>query len=568
MDAYDISLPGAAQPIRTDNQPPPPPMVAWWKEQLENQAQPPPQIKPGRNNRRQSASEYDSDESQARIADADLVDEVDELREALKAARRQLDAGERRERALRRALRRADLPPVGGGGAAAADEGASSRGPRLPIGKGGLLDQALIQSGMLNTEEGRLQIAEMLARATQANGGGAPGGGGALGGLGSAPLPMPPAMMERRPPASRAPTQQLPTGFMSGFQPGIEPAATDVSDALSGGAAPAAANRSRTVSGSIHNTPALSATGAQQPPPLQPLPQAAVLVPPPPPPPVHMPFVMRESDLQATCDGLLEVTLKEEVSSLVKSCVRSMVQSLLPSAKRGHKSKEEGGIYGQIFNAILADLLAGEAKEVVGESIEAVAADYVVRRGAERTFQAMVEEILRDELSLLAADARVEVVYDRMLDAAMEPIVREVVVAAMHEARGAAARRREAEERQQVATRAAEGLFERLCLQRFLQHIATSGEVLLLQRQAAQLLDELVGEGLARRALSVGQEHVQLQSSAVLGAAHQRIAYAALVDEFLAQLRVLSASGLEAGVPPQAEETDTGSEGSDEEYVS
>ena len=27
MDAYDISLPGAAQPIRTDNQPPPPPMV-------------------------------------------------------------------------------------------------------------------------------------------------------------------------------------------------------------------------------------------------------------------------------------------------------------------------------------------------------------------------------------------------------------------------------------------------------------------------------------------------------------------------------------------------------------
>ena len=79
---------------------------------------------------------------------------------------------------------------------------------------------------------------------------------------------------------------------------------------------------------------------------------------------------------------------------------------------------------------------------------------------------------------------------------------------------------------------------------------------------------QLVGEGLARRALSVGQEHVQLQSSAVLGAAHQRIAYAALVDEFLAQLRVLSASGLEAGVPPQAEETDTGSEGSDEEYVS
>ena len=58
----------------------------------------------------------------------------------------------------------------------------------------------------------------------------------------------------------------------------------------------------------------------------------------------------------------------------------------------------------------------------------------------------------------------------------------------------------------------------------------------------------------------------QLQSSAVLGAAHQHIAYSALVDEFLAQLRVLSSSGLEAGVPPQALETDTGSD-SDEERV-
>ena len=47
--------------------------------------------------------------------------------------------------------------------------------------------------------------------------------------------------------------------------------------------------------------------------------------------------------------------------------------------------------------------------------------------------------------------------------------------------------RMEAEERKLVAQCASEGLFERLCLQRFLQHIATSGEVLLLQRQAAQL---------------------------------------------------------------------------------
>ena len=76
---------------------------------------------------------------------------------------------------------------------------------------------------------------------------------------------------------------------------------------------------------------------------------------------------------------------------------------------------------------------------------------------------------------------------------------------------------------------------------------------------------ELVGEGLARRALIIGQEHQQLQSSAVFGAAHQRIAYGALVEEFLAQLRVLAATGLEAGVPPMAQETDTSEEEPEEE---
>ena len=36
----------------------------------------------------------------------------DELRERLRAARRQLDAGERREKALRRNLQQLDLPPL------------------------------------------------------------------------------------------------------------------------------------------------------------------------------------------------------------------------------------------------------------------------------------------------------------------------------------------------------------------------------------------------------------------------------------------------------------------------
>ena len=107
---------------------------------------------------------------------------------------------------------------------------------------------------------------------------------------------------------------------------------------------------------------------------------------------------------------------------------------------------------------------------------------------------------------------------------------------------------------------AAEGLFERLCLQRLLQHVSTHGEVLLLQRVQAQLLDELIAEGLSRRAMSVHHRALDLSSSAVFSEAHHRIAYGAMVDEMLAQLRLLSASGLEAGVPRLPSETDTDDE--------
>lgn len=204
--------------------------------------------------------------------------------------------------------------------------------------------------------------------------------------------------------------------------------------------------------------------------------------------------------------------------------------------------------------------MLSESGIVVGEAVKVVAEEFVQRRGAERVFDEMIEDILRDELTPIAADARVEVLADALMMEAMEPCCREVAVASLHEARGAAARTREIEERKLVADVAAEGLFERLCLQRLLQHVATGGEVLLLQRQAAQILDELVAEGLARRALAVGLEHSQLQSSAVFRVAHQSIAYSALVDEMLAQLRALAASGLEAGVPQVAPETDTDGE--------
>ena len=79
----------------------------------------------------------------------------------------------------------------------------------------------------------------------------------------------------------------------------------------------------------------------------------------------------------------------------------------------------------------------------------------------------------------------------------------------------------------------------------------------MLQRQAAQLLDELIAEGLARRALAIGHEESNLSESAVFSEVHRRIAYAALVEEMLEQLRALSSSGLELGVPRLPSETDT-----------
>ena len=61
--------------------------------------------------------------------------------------------------------------------------------------------------------------------------------------------------------------------------------------------------------------------------------------------------------------------------------------------------------------------------------------------------------------------------------------------------------------------------------------------------------------------MQVHHRQLDLSGSAVFGEVHERIAYSALVDEMLAQLRMLSASGLEAGVPRLPSETDTDDEG-------
>jgi hypothetical protein len=569
----DRGLPGQVPPFRGQDGPPPA-AVAWWKQQLERQ-----QEELGQNaTRRRGTPRYGSgsdDDDDLDVSDHRWrrASEVDALRDELRAARRKLDAGQRRERALRRALQHADAQPPLAPSAFEPDISDSRRPlsrpgpPRMPIGTGGLLDQALMESGMLNTEEGRREVAEFLARATAISGVPTP--------TARQPLPPPPAMQQHaHPPGPAAaiaigqPEVELQEDNEHAARYGAPAAMRALAFGQDGrGAAVQAAQASqRSAAAQSSSEPQLPCAPPQQQPPPSPPPSAGSST----VPPSEVEGEARkyrvsfaDRDLELTAEAMLEELIASEIKVVVRQCVREMVAPMLPSSsKRGAEAAQDGGVYGQIFSTVLTGVVTTETADVVGEVVRQLAEDLVVRRGAERVFEAMVENILADELMPVASEARIAVVADGLLQDAMAPIAREVAVAALFEARGASARVREAEERQQVAERAASGLFERLCLQRLLQHVATNGEVLLLQRQAAELLDELVGEWLARRALAVGREHQQLQSSAVFSAAHTRIAYGALVDEMLAQLRMLAASGLEAGVPPVALETDT--EGEDD----
>ena len=75
----------------------------------------------------------------------------------------------------------------GRGGAADSIPPPDGMASRLPIGTGGLLDKVLLESGMLSTEEGRREVAELLARASSNS-------GAAQASAMRAPLPPPPSM--------------------------------------------------------------------------------------------------------------------------------------------------------------------------------------------------------------------------------------------------------------------------------------------------------------------------------------------------------------------------------------
>ena len=87
--------------------------------------------------------------------------------------------------------------------------------------------------------------------------------------------------------------------------------------------------------------------------------------------------------------SLIEEVLRTDVPLIVKGCVRSLVAALMPTKTRAH----DGGVYAQLYTTLLVDVVAPEARAVVAESVQAVAEDYVQRRGAERVLEAMVDEV-------------------------------------------------------------------------------------------------------------------------------------------------------------------------------
>ena len=210
-----FSLPGETVPIRSRSNsvsPIPEHESAWWKAQLEaelvsvhphRQHQQQQQQPPSRGRlppRRQSewVGDRSDDLGSSASDDGSTVSyrqqtEMDELRDQLRAARRNLDAGERRERALRRELQRVEqLPSVGTGQRDPLPGGRASRERRRGDerhgqrqepeaergGAGGgvesllthTLGRGLMQSGLMETEQGREQVAKMLAEASRTAG--------------------------------------------------------------------------------------------------------------------------------------------------------------------------------------------------------------------------------------------------------------------------------------------------------------------------------------------------------------------------------------------------------------
>ena len=166
----------------------------------------------------------------------------------------------------------------------------------------------------------------------------------------------------------------------------------------------------------------------------------------------------------------------------------------------------------------------------------------------------------------VAFEARVEVAMEQLVDEVVDELAASSTAAAVREARGGAARARETKERALVAEVASQAMLEELMLERLLQQLAARGEGALLQRAGGMMLDEMLANGLCRHALRLARRQSSVRDSLILGSAHRQLANRAMLEEMLAQLQGLSASGLEGAAAGEAppDETDTEGELDDE----
>jgi len=203
-------------------------------------------------------------------------------------------------------------------------------------------------------------------------------------------------------------------------------------------------------------------------------------------------------------------------------------------------------------------VVAEEGAAVVSEALGTLARDYVGRRGAEREYELMLDEVLHGVGASVASEARAEAALDTLLGEAVGDLAHGCAQAVVREARGAASKHREAAERKLVAEVAAGAMLEQLLCERLLQQLASRGEGALLQRASGQMLDDMLADGLCRHAMRTARRQAKVRDSPVLASIHRQLANRAMLEELLAQLQLLSASGLEAadaGRPP--DETDS-----------
>ena len=499
---FDPPLPGAAVPIVPRS----PGRVAWWKQQLEDEIaevdERPPRHQgfgraPMRDDRRDdSAYHYDRHGRHARdhgpVYDkhrrsagpgasgwASQLDDdgrpredemrVEQLREALRAARRQLDAGARREQALRRELR---LPPPGfDSGYLSPDTtprgGLHGRGaPAAPRGEWVYMRGEWVF--MANEEPQRQRRGSGSPGSKRSPGGSkrSPGGSKRKSGFNGRAEYELDAVHGRGGGEAHASGE---SGRHGGPRRGHDDAAEweERQEARRREARPqqdGGERRRRERHACRDDEPRGADRGygdyRDGPPPLPPPLQDARRVPasarpllpgsmgpplPPPPPaatggqaaarpheapwPPHAAQIQlrREAEASAILESLCAQVVAAEVAGVVREAIKGVVHARIHPTAAGRVAPRADGrdhrrVYDSLLQTLVHDVVASEAQALLTDALHEMASTYVERRRNERLFDALLGDVLREEAPLLVREARLDVVAaDSSVTAALQP---------------------------------------------------------------------------------------------------------------------------------------------------